>query len=413
MTQPLLKAYREGTHRLVPPAQTLTRLAPHLAAFGITRVADVTGLDVIGLPVVMVCRPNSASLAVSQGKGLTADAARASGLMESIESFHAETIDLPLKLASYRELSRAYRVVDAAALPRFSVSAFHEHHRLLWVEGHDLIHDEPVWVPYEMVHTNYTLPLPAGSGSFVMSSNGLASGNHLLEAISHGICEVVERDATTLWRAGGGAEVPGSRVDLDTVDDPACRGVLALYEAAGVAVGVWDTTTELGLPSFLCLIVDSKPDPFRLLYATEGMGCHPDRGVALLRALTEAAQSRLTFIAGSRDDGGRDRFERVRHPDYVQQGRAQIADVGGPLRDFRDIPSGGGDTLDEDVARALDGLRSAGIDRVIVVDLSKTGLGVAVVRVIIPGLESVDDVPGFVPGPRARARRAARGAGRA
>ncbi|WP_437728600.1 YcaO-like family protein [Sorangium sp. So ce861] len=412
MTQPLLKAFREGTHRLVPPAQTLTRLAPHLAAFGITRVADVTGLDVIGLPVVMVCRPNSASLAVSQGKGLTADAARASGLMESIESFHAETIDLPLKLASHRELSRAYRVVDVTALPRFSVSAFHEHHRLLWVEGHDLLHDEPVWVPYEMVHTNYTLPLPAGSGSFVMSSNGLASGNHLLEAISHGICEVVERDATTLWRAGGGAEVPGSRVDLDTVDDPACRRVLALYEAASVAVGVWDTTTELGLPSFLCLIVDSEPDPFRLLYATEGMGCHPDRGVALLRALTEAAQSRLTFIAGSRDDGGRDRFERVRHPDYVQQGRAQIADLGGPLRDFRDIPSCGGDTLDEDVARALDGLRSAGIDRVIVVDLSKTGLGVAVVRVIIPGLESVDDVPGFVPGPRARARMAARGAGR-
>ncbi|KYF57212.1 hypothetical protein BE04_46580 [Sorangium cellulosum] len=413
MTQPLLKAFREGTHRLVPPAQTLARLAPHLAAFGITRVADVTGLDVIGLPVVMVCRPNSASLAVSQGKGLTADTARASGLMESIESFHAETIDLPLKLASYRELSRAYRVVDVAALPRFSVSAFHEHHRLLWVEGHDLLHDEPVWVPYEMVHTNYTLPLPAGSGSFVMSSNGLASGNHLLEAISHGICEVVERDATTLWRAGGGAEVPGSRVDLDTVDDPACRRVLALYEAAGVAVGVWDTTTELGLPSFLCLIVDSKPDPFRPLYATEGMGCHPDRGVALLRALTEAAQSRLTFIAGSRDDGGRDRFERVRHPDYVQQGRAQIAHLGGPLRDFRHIRSGGGDTLDEDVARALDGLRSAGMDRVIVVDLSKTGLDVAVVRVIIPGLESVDDVPGFVPGPRARARRAARGAGRA
>jgi ribosomal protein S12 methylthiotransferase accessory factor len=412
MTQRALKAFLEGTHRLVPPAETLARLAPHLAAFGITRVADVTGLDVIGLPVVMVCRPNSASLAVSQGKGLTLDAARASGLMESIESFHAETIDLPLKLASYRELSRAHRVVDVAALPRFSVSAFHEHHRLLWVEGRDLLHDEPIWVPHEMVHTNYTLPLPAGSGSFVMSSNGLASGNHLLEAISHGICEVVERDATTLWRAGGEAEVPGSRVDLDTIEDVACRRVLALYEAAGVAVGVWETTTELGLPSFLCLIADREPDPFRLLYATEGMGCHPDPGVALLRALTEAAQSRLTFIAGSRDDGDRDRFERVRHPDHVRRGREQIAALRGPLRDFRDIPSRAGGSFDEDIARALDGLRAAGIERVIVVDLSKAGLDIRVVRVIIPGLESVDDVPGFVPGPRARARRAAQEAGR-
>jgi ribosomal protein S12 methylthiotransferase accessory factor len=50
------------------------------------------------------------------------------------------------------------------------------------------------------------------------------------------------------------------------------------------------------------------------------------------------------------------------------------------------------------------GLVGAGVEQVIAVDLRKAGLDIAVVRVIIPGLESVDDVPGFVPGPRARAR---------
>ena len=37
--------------------------------------------------------------------------------------------------------------------------------------------DEPAWLPYEMVHTNYTLPFPSGSGCFIDHSNGLASGN--------------------------------------------------------------------------------------------------------------------------------------------------------------------------------------------------------------------------------------------
>lgn len=60
---------------------------------GITRVADVTGLDRIGIPVVMVCRPNARSLAVSQGKGIDIEAATVSGLMESVELYHAEHIE--------------------------------------------------------------------------------------------------------------------------------------------------------------------------------------------------------------------------------------------------------------------------------------------------------------------------------
>ena len=71
---------------------------------GISRLADVTGLDRIGIPVVMACRPNARSLAVSQGKGLDRDAARASALMEAIELYHAERIASPLKLSSWNEL---------------------------------------------------------------------------------------------------------------------------------------------------------------------------------------------------------------------------------------------------------------------------------------------------------------------
>jgi ribosomal protein S12 methylthiotransferase accessory factor len=80
--------------------------------------------------------------------------------------------------------------------------------------------------------------------------------------------------------------------------------------------------------------------------------------------------------------------------------------VAGPLRDFRAVPERAGETFEGDVERAVAGLVGAGIEEVIAVDLRKPGLDIPVVRVIIPGLESVDDVPGFVPGARARAQAA-------
>jgi len=42
-----------GTFRACDPAETFARLRPILPKVGITRVADVTGLDRIGIPVAM------------------------------------------------------------------------------------------------------------------------------------------------------------------------------------------------------------------------------------------------------------------------------------------------------------------------------------------------------------------------
>ena len=47
-------------------------------------------------------------MSVSQGKGSNLAAAKASGLMESIEGFHAEHIDLPLRVLSTDDLGFAH-----------------------------------------------------------------------------------------------------------------------------------------------------------------------------------------------------------------------------------------------------------------------------------------------------------------
>ena len=125
-------------------------------------MANVTGLDPVGIPVVMVCRPNSRSLAVSQGKGIDLGSARASGLMEAAELYHAETMTLPLRLCTYEELRYQHNVVEVDELPRGFGSRFHPLLRLPWCEGRDLLSGENMFVPYEMVHMNYTTPLPDG-----------------------------------------------------------------------------------------------------------------------------------------------------------------------------------------------------------------------------------------------------------
>ena len=395
------KGFRGGTHRLVPPEETIARAKPFMPVMGITRIANVTGLDTIGIPVVMVCRPNSRSISVSQGKGFDLAAAKASGLMESVETYHAEHIALPLKLGSYEDLQYTHALVDVAKLPRSSDSPFTPFRQLLWIEGHDLLGNSPVWVPFESVHLNYTLPFPTGHGCFVSNSNGLASGNHLLEAISHGICEVIERDSTTLWHLLDVNAQAQTRLDLHSVDGSICRAILGTYERAGVLVAVWETTSDIRIPSFLCRIVQKDGPPANAYRPASGMGCHPSRDVALLRALTEAAQSRLTFISGSRDDLHRDGYGQFLDPAMYERWRATMEESA-PPRDFLEVPTHSGETFDDDVGWELECLRSAGIEKVVVVNLTKPEFGIPVVRVIIPGLEGLDHSSNFLPGLRAR-----------
>jgi len=373
-------------------------LAP---VMGITRIANVTGLDAVGVPVVMVCRPNSRSVAVSQGKGINLASARASGVMEATELYHAETITLPLRLATYEELRYQHNVIEVDELARTSGSHFHPNLRLLWCEGRDLLNGENVFVPYEMVHTNFTTPLPDGHGCFTATSNGLASGNARIEAVSHGVCEVIERDATTLWKCRDEERLDKNRLELASVDDVLCQEVLRKLQRAGLSVAVWDITSDIEIAAFACLIVPLDDSAMWHCAVAAGYGCHPAREVALLRALTEAAQARLTVISGLRDDFRAEAYEQLLNLDVVRAVRNRIS-ASAPTRRFSDVPTWDGDTFEDDVERELECIRKAGIRRVVVVDLTKPEFGLPVVLVIVPGLEPILG-PGYLPGRRGRA----------
>jgi ribosomal protein S12 methylthiotransferase accessory factor len=363
---------------------------------GITRLGNITGLDHVGIPVAIAVRPNSRSVSVSQGKGLVLAQAMASALMEACEGFHAEEIG-PCLVAAYRTLAASATVVDPAGLcaagRKFDPGA-----PISWREGYDLLRGEACWVPAELVHTDYALPQP--DGYFRAGSNGLASGNHLVEAINAALYEVVERDAVALWIAQPIQCRARHILDLASVDDPDCRTLLARYEAAAMAVRVWHVTTDIAIPAFLCEIRDlSAGDPQRLR-RFHGSGCHAERSIALARALTEAAQTRLTYIAGVRDD--------LSPAEYREAPGAAIADAlldalaraSDPVS-FAAVPSFADRDLAEDLRWALGRLAAVGVERVVAVDLTRPDFAIPVVRVVIPGLEGDPHHPNYAPGARA------------
>jgi YcaO-like protein with predicted kinase domain len=400
LDRPVPKTFKRGTHRSAAPEDTLARVELKAREIGITRLGNVTGLDRIGIPVTVAVRPNSRSFSVSQGKGLGLSQALASALMEAIELFHGEDLSGRTVVTSFQELSAIARVVLPSSLCGTGLP-LPERTEIEWIEGYDLLGCEPCWLPWEVVHTDYTLPTRHSSAHFLSGTNGLASGNHLAEALSSAICELVERDAVALWHAQAVRERSRGRLDVASIDDEACRALLGLYEAADIAVRLWDVTSNIGIPSFICDIPAMADDASGGMRRFRGSGCHPDRGVALARAMTEAAQTRLTYIAGIRDDLPPSEYTES---EQEKLGAALIDAMSraAPARSFRDIASFDADDVVADVRWELQRLRAVGIERVVAVDLTRPDFGIPVVRVVIPGLEWDCTHRDYVPGARAR-----------
>ncbi|MGW7825129.1 YcaO-like family protein [Streptomyces puniciscabiei] len=281
----------DGTYRTRTPAQTWQVIRPHLPSFGITRVADITGLDDLGIPVAQAVRPLARTLSVAQGKGATLEAARISAVMEAIEVWHAErAVPDPVERdAPATALGLPYQVTE---LESYAGALAGEHSRLEWIAasrldggGQVLVPAAAVWLGRSL-HDDWRLHQPAAS------TNGLASGNTWAEACAHALCELVERDVLS-------RPVPGVQVIApDTVTTPGCRAMLDRLAAAGAWIELRHLPNRSGVPVMTCHVW--REDQEQAVFG--GSGAHLDASVALSRAITEAAQSRLTAIAGARED---------------------------------------------------------------------------------------------------------------
>ncbi len=400
------KKYTTGTHRSVSPSETLRRYEPLMPRFEITRLADITGLDTIGLPVFVAIRPNSRSLATSQGKGWDRDSARASALMESIESWHGERARGHIRFESYQALTKEAHVIDAAACSLRAGSIFRGDAPHYWLEAWDVMASRPMWVPYEAVSLNFVHG-PGRTPVFALTSNGQAAGNDFLEATIHALCELIERDAQALWSLGSETECAQTKVDPATVKDATCRATLELLDRAGVEVGMWDLTSDVGVPVYSARVVErqNKGRP-RNVGPAVGYGCHLAPEVALMRAVSEAVQSRAAISSGSRDDLFYRDYRTFMNADSVKES-AKLMDLPAGTH-FGRRASLATDSFEGDLQVLLQRLRAVGITQIAVSDLSDPAFGIPVVKVIAPGLEGLRDRLDYQPGHRAKARMAAR-----
>jgi ribosomal protein S12 methylthiotransferase accessory factor len=362
------------------------------ARLGVTRVTDITRLDRVGIPVFTSIRPGAmyGSLCVNAGKGTIPDEARIGAWMEAIEYAVAEPGVAPLEIVPVvaRDVLDGRRnppaILDLCPLMNTPIPLSKP---LPCVKAEEILSGASHYIPAELAF----LPAPPQCDKlyFGASTNGLASGNTVLEATVHGLCEVIERDIKTFLTLRD----TSSLVSEDTFP-PVAATLAAKIRAAGLDVYVRYGENAFGIPFFRATIAD--PMHLTPLFVHGGFGCHPHRSIALLRAITEAVQSRLSFIHGGRDDLT-DWHRRIQDIDEAGK-QAQYEELvtrassTASIISFTEIPdfSAEATTLEDCFALLVSALERAGMRSIYRVTFTELTDDLQVVKVIVPLLEEFD-----------------------
>lgn len=294
--------------------------------------------------------------------------------MEAIKLWHVEQ---PLPVAAMGPAAEVAPDCPVTALPLTTPYSARALAKMVWewAPGTALVSGAKTLLPVDLVRRRVQRPA-CTPGVLRATSTGLACGNSRDEALLHALLEVVERDV--LYRDGQTGGARRTLIDPRTVDDPHGQDVVDRLAAAGMALEISLVEGPYGLP--VCVAYLWSED-YPVVFA--GGGCHSNPAIALTRALTEAAQSRLAAIAGTRDDLPSDpgSFETLPfHPakttGFMPWPQA-TAHFGSGTRRLRRAGGDRGPT-----GRALTGHEPVALD------LSAQGAPVHAVQVVCPGTHS-------------------------
>lgn len=380
--------YIKGTQRAFTEEATLEKAKINLERIGVTRVAGITDLDRLGIPVLTTVRPSAAEGAISiySGKGSTDNQARISAMMESYERCLAERgglnrdveedISAPYFIETFEGASIQGAAVDPVSL--LLTEAYSSEHLVEWTIGWDLLRNEEVAIPANSVFHPYIAPGRAAK-LFRSNTNGLAAGNVIEEAILHGLLEVIERDALS---AADFHRSPGKEIIL-TSEDGENYELLRRFQDNDVEVKLWLLPHDTQITTVVAATDDVRlRDPALLVM---GAGSHLKPEIAVKRALTEAAQSRVVQIHGAREDTDRENFVREIGYERIRRMNKYWYENGEKVR-MSEIPDLSGSSPAENIETVLEQLRSV-VDRAIIVDLSRKSIPIPVIRAIIPTFE--------------------------
>ena len=405
-----------GTSRIKPAKETLEEVLSLAQKIGVTRLADITDMDILRIPNYSAILPGTEDyIWVYSGKGPTKTHAKVSALMESIERYSSLPSGAPRNFIqkSYDQLSSTNRVLH----PEEVVEPMRFYYRndmiLDFLPGFDLFTGEEIMVPAALALFRYSPKAPAVDPFAFHHTNGLASGNVEEEAICHALCEVIERDAMSLaeLRASAipfhflkaitkaleieGFPIPTIRADKFT-DDPSVypdvdisdvefepiKSVANKFSKAGIPLIIKDITSSVGIPTFNASSIEWVTHDYG--YLAEGHGTHPDARIALLRAITEVSQTRAANIQGARDD-----LRKINYgQDNTNDKRAWQFMPSSNRINLSEVRTYSNEDILEDIKLLLDHLKEDRLTTAIIVNLTNPDIGIPVVRAIVPGLET-------------------------
>ena len=397
----------------------------------------ITAIDRVGIPVwVVALFPETPDLAGIMPYGVgygTTDEAAILGALGEIAEMVWPTLTLSARAktrGSYADLSAslgARAVADPLTLCLPAGSPVDRDTALEWVEARRWADGSGVLVPIDLAAYSAKELSPGYRPFTTIISNGMGAGPDLDWAIGHGLCEILQRDGNgLLFRALD----RGVALDLPAALPGEAADLLARFAAAGIRAMPKFATDEFGIANVYCVGVDEGEPAVPIMATACGEAAHPDAGQALGKALAEYAASRARkgFAHGPMALA-----ERVAPPGYISRFMAQ-AGVAPQSITSRGPQAGGAakssdgrafaemqrwtrtdaatlrgwladNMLAERSARAFSSLpradvpdsrargdraraavEAAGFD-ILYVDMSPAGRDVAVVKVIVPGME--------------------------
>ncbi len=380
--------YRDGGNRATDGAALLARLEQLMPSLGVTRLAEISQLAPGSFPVFQSCRPNLFTHVAcgqntgAQGKGRTRLQAQLSCMMEEVESYCCEPKNVQLIRGSYRFVSgQAVTAYPRKLTHNYQLSKATTRTPLMWIRGYSIEHDCELLLPAETVFFPFC-PQDYGTESFFpCSSNGLAAGATILEAVLHGLYEVVERSYLALAEAG---EAVVDRIPLATAGSPEHEALLGggqpwgeLELEAVRLVGPASARPENRVAANLPMVIGHLHHG-GTTYA--GYGCSANVAQACDRAISEALQALAVDISGSREDLETTRGAARRGQEHRDEPVLELDQARSLWEDqqFSDLRS--------ELDHLLEVVHGLGYQNVFVVNLTRVGIDIPVVKVVVPAL---------------------------
>jgi thioglycine synthase len=404
-----------GTARTIPVKATLEKAMQVCHRIGVTRVANITNMDRLGIPNYSAVLPGTEDyIWVYSGKGITRQQAKASALMESIERYCSLPSSTRVFIrGTIMELAKSYTLIHPDDVIEPLNFQYREDMVMDFLQGFDLLTSKIILIPAPLVLFRYSPSPPAVNPFAFHHTNGLASGNVLEEAVCHALCEVIERDAASISEIRARAipfhvlktlektlrergyvfsSIPSDRFmddytiyrDVEISGDQleSAQELTRRFHDSDLPLLIKDITSDIGIPTFAAGSVEWISHDYG--YLTEGHGSHPDARIALSRAITEVSQARAANIQGARDD-----LRKIHYGENnTDDKRAWQFIPSNEKISFNEIRSFYNEDILDDIKLIVQNLKNVGFKTAAIVDLTNPELGIPVVRAIIPGLET-------------------------